>query len=190
MTSPKPITLEEQIEAVEFHAGIRSVPADYSSAHEYAALRAAAATLRSLAQAPPREPTNAMVNAGAYEEIAAFGSPYDAARAIWRVMYDAALAERDRPNAPDVISGIWEAIGRYSIEICRPDAELAPPQYLLDAVQRARDRIATLESELARAKPVLDAARDAQKYYVPTDNCECVRCTLSAAIRALDKERE
>src|SRR5574340_391753 len=63
------------------------------------AFEQALAALSPAAQVPPREPTASMVNAGAYEEIAAFGSPYDAARVIWRAMYDAALAERGQDQS-------------------------------------------------------------------------------------------
>lgn len=37
----------------------------------------------------------------------------------------------------DARSRLFEALGQWSVEICRPDAELAPPQYLLDAIDAA-----------------------------------------------------
>ncbi len=46
-------------------------------------------------------------------------------------------------NPPPAASGnalraaLFQALGQWSVEICRPEAELAPPQYLLDAIDAA-----------------------------------------------------
>lgn len=34
----------------------------------------------------------------------------------------------------DLKGRLWQALGKWSVEICNPAAELAPPQYLIDAV--------------------------------------------------------
>ena len=52
---------------------------------------------------------------------------------------------------------IWEALGLWSSEICRPDAVLAPPDYLLAAVNAVtddRDRLQRERDALAEAADV------------------------------------
>lgn len=50
----------------------------------------------------------------------------------------------------DLVARIIEATGQYSVSICRGDAELAPPQYLLDAWNAAATIIRSLSAELAK----------------------------------------
>src|SRR6185312_12026160 len=65
-------------------------------------------------------------------------------------------------SAPDELeSAVWQAIGRYSVEICRPDAELAPPQYLLEAVDALAKRAPTAPQGAEPAyRPALAALMD------------------------------
>lgn len=79
------------------------------------------------------------------ESAAGWKKAEDNALDIANLEADLAAARAGADDA-DIIGGIWHAIGRHQTEICRPDAELAPPQYLLDAVERARDEIVQLRS--------------------------------------------
>lgn len=58
---------------------------------------------------------------------------------------------------------LFEALGTWSVEICRPDAELAPPQYLLDAIDAACAAPAT-----DKRVPPCPFCGGSGKYYTPT----------------------
>jgi chromosome segregation ATPase len=47
----------------------------------------------------------------------------------------------------DLIVQLWEAIGGHVAEICRGDANLAPPDYLVDAMKSVENEIERLRAE-------------------------------------------
>jgi hypothetical protein len=101
-----------------------------------AALREAAGALAKRNDRIPLEPTEPMMYAGGRslidgQEDRTGLSWADEAALAWKAMFDAAPTGIPRADAR---RRLFEALGQWSVGICRPDAELAPPQYLLDAI--------------------------------------------------------
>lgn len=91
----------------------------------------------------------------------------------------AALAPSPEPAAAGELSPeesvLWQALGTWSIEICRPDAELAPPQYVHDAIKRLVDR--AKRSAPREAGEITDEAIvEARDRHLPSqgDSFDCI----------------